>query len=117
MDTIDLQTLAARQHAQAVFWTQRDVWLTAACMTLLLGPVGVLFGAAALLAMRGLRKAIDGEQTPLVVRRLRHGRRLVLFGLCFSVLLNVVMFVGFYLQFSALSAEFRASTGQPSNGY
>ena len=115
MDTFDLHSLATRQRAQAVFWTQRDVWLTAAFMTLFLGPLGALFGLAALLAMRGLSKAIRDEQTHWVAQRLRHGRRLVLFGLGFSILLDTVMLVRFYLTYSDLAAQFQLSAQESSD--
>ncbi|MEO7036488.1 MAG: hypothetical protein ABI548_21265 [Polyangiaceae bacterium] len=115
-DIPDLHALAARQRSQAVAWTQRDVWLTAAFMTLLLGPFGVLFGAASLISMRGLRRAISEEQTEISARRLRRGRLLVLVGLGLSVCLNLAMLVRFYMTYSAMAAEFRPPAQEASDG-
>ncbi len=93
VETHDFESLATRQRWQAVAYTQRDVWLTAAIVSLFIGPLGILFGVAALIAMRGTASTIRIEQVELTEQRLRHARRLVWLGVAFTGLLMLVSLV------------------------
>jgi hypothetical protein len=80
-----VQSNAAEDEAQArqrraVFHTRADTWRTAAVMTCLLPPVGLVFGAVALVAMRGISQKIDRGADADIQRALRLGRACVLAG-------------------------------------
>ena len=114
METNDFESLAKRQRWQAVAHTQRDVWLTAAIVSLFIGPMGILFGIAALIAMRGTATAIRVEQAELTERRLGHGRRLVWLGVLFTGVLTLVSLVSSAATMRDMAALMRMQKAQRS---
>lgn len=65
--------------------TRRDVWLTAAVMTMLFPPVGTLFGLIALLVARGGRAALDSGDLQRASDKLDMCRVLVAIGTAYGI--------------------------------
>ncbi len=74
------QELGDQQRRRAVQHTRADVWRTAAVMTCLLAPFGLLFGAVALWLMRGISAKIDCQSESQADAILRTARAIVLAG-------------------------------------
>lgn len=72
--------LRAEQRRRAALHSSVDAWRTAAVMTCLLAPFGLIFAAPALLLMRGLPRAIDAGEESVAKRRLQMSRVVVLTG-------------------------------------
>ncbi|MGC4093104.1 MAG: hypothetical protein QM756_35490 [Polyangiaceae bacterium] len=104
--------LALEQNrARAALHTRADGWRAAAVMTCFLPPVGILFGAAALLSSVGLGRAIDQGQTNVAEAKLSTSRLLVLVGTgigAASILCSLVAMLVMWTQVSSVVSSVRA---------
>jgi hypothetical protein len=75
---------------RAALHTRADAWRTAAVMTCLLPPIGLVCGALALIALRSIAAKIDRGRETDAQRALRLGRGLVLAGTAFGALFALV---------------------------
>ncbi len=75
---------------RAALHTRADAWRTAAVMTCLLPPIGLVFGAGALVVLRGIAAKIDRGTVADADRALRLGRSLVLAGTAMGALSALV---------------------------
>jgi hypothetical protein len=96
----EYQKLAEKQRARAILHTRADTWRTAAIMTCLVPPLGLPFGLVALLLLRGVGAAIDGDRADEAARKLALGRGLALVGTvlgALALLLSLAQMLDFAL--------------------
>jgi len=78
--------LRAEQRRRAALHSSVDAWRTAAVMTCLLAPFGLIFAVPALLLMRGVPRAIDAGEESAVEKKLGISRVVVLIGTAIGML-------------------------------